>query len=781
MKAFRKNNFIFSMALAAIFTFLLPVNIWADDIYVFYEQKQEKLITKNLVYSAYRQITNQGMRDFYVLRVPLNDPNITVKSVESLKEYGLKETTQSLLTQNNAIAGVNGDFFGMKGDYSAPFGTVINNSKLISLNPNINSQKDEYSSFIIDNDNNPFMAYVKSEIEFLNDGKKNIDVTGVNKITDMVFPTYIDRNAMQNTKSLDQRFPGLVKLVIENDKITYISKKGESVDIPEDGYIITMSSHTADYNLNKFQVGQDAKFSVKSSVDLGNINTMFGGVGRILVNGKIANDNGKIVSGRQPRSALGLTFDKNTLIIIVVDGRSHSIGANQKEMAQLMQRFGAYNAMHLDSGGSSTMVVQDLKTENLNVVNTLSDGIQRKVINAVGIFKPKEMGEITSIEIEPQYEKLLLNIPCKLKIYGYDDYLNKIEIPLENVAIIADEDSGSINSDNVFVPSKTGKIKLLAQYENLTAEKEIECSQINCIEPAKGTFDLNPDQIQDLIINAIDDDGVKFSIDNSNLKFSVEPETLGKVEDGKFTAIAPGTGYAKCNLFDVDCYIKINIGAEKTDIDLPHAKKFSDKLNIDFDDTTLADDNFDVICFGNMCLNTKEKPTGYKETIKKYLTSAKQKATLGLSVGKLDENLDIKTFKQHDGYSLNKFKNLTVVNLTAKNGCLFKTNAKQWQTFQNNLQNQKSDFIIIMLDKNPKSFVPNKEYELFHSVLKKFADDGKKIFVLYNNELNTNVNVKDKIRYVNLGSLFKNNKAINPNYKSIKFRVSDKNIFYRLV
>jgi Exopolysaccharide biosynthesis protein related to N-acetylglucosamine-1-phosphodiester alpha-N-acetylglucosaminidase len=780
------KRWIFNTALTIILLFTFHINVLAANLYVFYEQKQEKLITKNLVYSVYNQITSEGMRDFYVLRVPLNDPNITVKSVESLKEYGLKETAQTLLSENNAIAGVNGDFFGMQGNYSAAFGTVINNGNLISLNSNINAQKGEYSSFYIDNDNNPFMAYIKSEVTFLNDGKKSLDIAYVNKITDMVYPTYIDRNSMDNTKSLDKRFPGLVKLVISNDEIVYISKKSENVDVPEDGYIITMSSHTADYNLDKFKVGQKTEFNIKSSVDLSKIKTMFGGVGRILINGKVANDNGIVVKGRQPRTALGLTFDRNTLIIIVVDGRSHSIGATQEEMAQLMQRFGAYNAMHLDGGGSTTMVVQDLKTENLNVVNTLSDGLQRKVVNAVGIFKPTQVGELNSIEIVPEYNKFLLNVPCKLKVYGYDEYLNKIEIPQENVAIIAD-DEGGIIENGVFYASKVGKLKLLAQYENFTSEKEIVCSQINCIEPAQDVLNAKLNSQTDLIINAIDDDGVKTRLDNSNIKFSVVPESLGKIENGKFNALTLGKGYIACSFENanenLNCYIKVVVANEKNttanEIKLPDSKKFHDKLNVNFTNENMSNESFDVFCVGNMYISEKSKPSNYKENINKYLTLAKQNCSLGLFVGNVDAGTDTKIFKQQNNYSINTFKNLTVASMTAKSGSLFKTNIKQWEKFETDIKNKNSDHIIIMLDKNPATLNPQKEYELFHCVLKKFVDNGKTVFVLYSTDSNTQSTVKDGVRYINIGSLYKSDKSLNQNYKSLKFRVTGKNIVYK--
>ena len=61
----------------------------------------------------------------------MTDPNITVGAAESTKEYGLKENVATLLTENKAIAGTNGDFFGLKGDYAASFGPVFKDGKLV--------------------------------------------------------------------------------------------------------------------------------------------------------------------------------------------------------------------------------------------------------------------------------------------------------------------------------------------------------------------------------------------------------------------------------------------------------------------------------------------------------------------------------------------------------------------------------------------------------------------------------------------------------------------------
>jgi hypothetical protein len=78
---------------------------------------------------------------------------------------------------------------------------------------------------------------------------------------------------------------------------------------------------------------------------------------------------------RHPRTAVGRT-EKGELIWLVVDGRQpHSQGASLPELAQIMQRYGAVDAINLDGGGSSTLVVCDL------VINSPSDGSERPVAN----------------------------------------------------------------------------------------------------------------------------------------------------------------------------------------------------------------------------------------------------------------------------------------------------------------------------------------------------------------------------------------------------------------
>lgn len=76
----------------------------------------------------------------------------------------------------------------------------------------------------------------------------------------------------------------------------------------------------------------------------------------LIVNGVPAITKGDGGWGLAPRTAIGQTKD-GRILLLVIDGRQiSSIGASMKDIIDIMQRFGAYNAANLDGGASSTMV-----------------------------------------------------------------------------------------------------------------------------------------------------------------------------------------------------------------------------------------------------------------------------------------------------------------------------------------------------------------------------------------------------------------------------------------
>lgn len=89
---------------------------------------------------------------------------------------------------------------------------------------------------------------------------------------------------------------------------------------------------------------------------------------------------------RWPVIALARLPD-NTLLLVAVDGRhpETSIGMTRPEFARMLQRFGAVDAMALDSGGSVTLVARVPGDENVSVRNRPSDSSYERWVSD-GLF-----------------------------------------------------------------------------------------------------------------------------------------------------------------------------------------------------------------------------------------------------------------------------------------------------------------------------------------------------------------------------------------------------------
>lgn len=99
---------------------------------------------------------------------------------------------------------------------------------------------------------------------------------------------------------------------------------------------------------------------------------------------------------RNPRTAIGYKAD-GSVLMVTIDGRGAggSAGMSLRELAQLFLRLGAVEAMGLDGGGSTTMVV------NGQVRNVPADGAERPVSSALVVL-PAGSSNSTASVAEPR-------------------------------------------------------------------------------------------------------------------------------------------------------------------------------------------------------------------------------------------------------------------------------------------------------------------------------------------------------------------------------------------
>jgi len=119
--------------------------------------------------------------------------------------------------------------------------------------------------------------------------------------------------------------------------------------------------------------------------------TAVGGGPVLLQNGEIKITNneelkftGKAIDDKHPRTAMGYTRD-NKLIILVIEGRNtgKAEGATLTQEAQIFKDLGCWEALNLDGGGSSCMLVNGKETIKV------SDAAGQRPIPAVFIIRTK--------------------------------------------------------------------------------------------------------------------------------------------------------------------------------------------------------------------------------------------------------------------------------------------------------------------------------------------------------------------------------------------------------
>lgn len=171
-------------------------------------------------------------------------------------------------------------------------------------------------------------------------------------------------------------------------------RNGGNTNIPKDGFVLSIEGNKS--KLPVFLSGATGKLNISFAPKAwNNVVHGIGGNWRLIENGDI---NPKIVENHQqsrlpigkqlkrdqvasyePRTALGFNAEK--LFLILADGRQrgYSLGMPLYELAEILQKLGATEAINLDGGSSATLIVDG------KVINRPSKGKERVVLNAVMI------------------------------------------------------------------------------------------------------------------------------------------------------------------------------------------------------------------------------------------------------------------------------------------------------------------------------------------------------------------------------------------------------------
>ncbi|HTI68410.1 MAG TPA: phosphodiester glycosidase family protein [Candidatus Limnocylindria bacterium] len=113
---------------------------------------------------------------------------------------------------------------------------------------------------------------------------------------------------------------------------------------------------------------------------------------------------GDFVHQTQPRTLYGLSQDRRYLFLMTIDGRQpgYSDGALDWEAAEWMLRVGAYEAVNMDGGGSTTLVMETSTggSVDVNKSSAVADSGKERTVGAhFGVFAKPVPGVINDVTV----------------------------------------------------------------------------------------------------------------------------------------------------------------------------------------------------------------------------------------------------------------------------------------------------------------------------------------------------------------------------------------------
>lgn len=580
MKLRKKLDFKILVLLCGLSIFN-PLNVFANSN-LLYNNTEVQTITDGVIYEKSERLYKNGWKDVYVVTVDMTNPNVDFEVLTSTTQHGLKKSVENLTIENNALVGINADFFG-SGNPTSSMGQVIIDNKIIEAQNYYNSNEDKYAGVFEDVLGNIFVDYLTSTYALYNSEGAILEIQGKNKITDFSKALYFDRTVFTDTSELDNLNKNLYKVVVQNGVIIHKAGAGEVVDIPTNGFVIVMDQATASSNLAKFNTGdtgvgvnQKYSFTFRPDKSISEIVTGISAGGEILRNGSVVS-NGLSISptSYNPRSAVGVSQDKTKLILIAVDGRGASIGATHNEMASLLLEYGAYDAIHLDGGGSTTLALREEGSRNITTVNNVSDGSSRLVPNAIGIksTNANNTGTLTSLHLEIDASNtnstILNNNNYNVNIIGKNEFQNPIDINLNDITLTFKEYTSGSATGMTILPTIVGEHTLIATHvSGVTSEITFKTgATYSYLIPSATVLSLGVGESTQLSLSTANTEGHFKALDFTSGTWTVNDPTLGYFEGDKFIAAGDGVANISVSVDDLTASIALSIGNLAKSID----------------------------------------------------------------------------------------------------------------------------------------------------------------------------------------------------------------------
>ena len=450
---------------------------------------------------TYLELTGSSRLQVFYLTIDKRTPGVSIRSVCATDKVAGSEKTSTMATRKSKdgliyFAGTNGDFYSTSGTATNGTSKVGSPTTSCFVDREIYKTSNSNYQFSIDVDGIARIGRLNYYSGTATLGEKVTLFKGVNVASPNNGITIYTPKYWGSTNQTDKAgsCAEVTAKLVDGDnfyagtkfrlEVTSTATSDGDTPIPADGYVIhgrgtsTTGCNTGSLDfVNSLKVGDIIEFDnvvlygptsasqteriVPTQVVSGNPKNLSGGI--ILDSEGERSD----ASAYHPRTGIGISQTGDSIIMMVIDGRSQiSAGVRTSQLAGIMRYAGAYEAVNLDGGGSST-----LYTQALGVRNVGSDGNERAVGNAIfAVMEAPEDSEITEIRFKDwamTFPKYGIYTPV---IYGYNKYGIMVNSNVQGYTLSCPAELGEITDEGVsFFGNGEGVHALTATYNGLTA------------------------------------------------------------------------------------------------------------------------------------------------------------------------------------------------------------------------------------------------------------------------------------------------------------------------
>ncbi|HZK18191.1 MAG TPA: S-layer homology domain-containing protein [Clostridia bacterium] len=563
------GNILYKVFLLVLFCLLLPSLVWAFPV----SDVREEPITSGAVLVRQKATTSAGAVKVYMIKVDLNNEYIRVDTMVG-KDGSFQENQQvtPMARSTGAVAAINGDFFQMA-ESGRPIGLTFSSGNLIG-SP---AMRTDMFGFGLTSEKLPLISIFDFKGRVLASNGADYEIFGINKpgynllsggSSDkdklLMYTPAWGKKTRENIKGIGN----LTEAVVVNNEVTVVHTGKGGTSIPTGGYVLSGNGPAADFILKNLPVGSKAEVQsqVAKGSDIlwpGKLISAVGGQALLVDSGVVPKRFTQDISGRHARTAVGISREGDILYLVAVEKSANSPGMDQRELAEHLVSQGVWRAVNLDGGGSTTIAARHLGDTEASLINTPQAGSQRAVPNAIGVYSTAPGGMFKGLILQgPQV--VITGVGAKYSIKAYDEYFNPYALSVNEVNFSATPGYGEFVG-NTFRPAKSGKVELIAGYNNERSRLEVEVlgpDKMAGLEVEPSSIQVEPGKTVTFKAKVKVADGRYFDLAGTDVNWSVSKE-IGTVKDGLFTAsknVGAGKITASFEGLSVDILVEVRTG-----------------------------------------------------------------------------------------------------------------------------------------------------------------------------------------------------------------------------